>query len=226
MANVLTEISAAELVKRLLAGERDFASTRIAPEKGDIAGQEGFEELNRYLQGQDLRETPIIATEVDWQGIKAPGLFFMSTKMTGANLSGADLRGADLRRCELTGANFRGAQLQRAVLNQGRYMEADFTDAMMPGADFYEANFSKARFQGVDFSGAYTLRANFSEADFTDALLTRATFYRSDLRGAIGLETARDLGTCEFKHTVVTKREREIIEAARQALPLFDLREE
>jgi len=227
MTEVLTEITPGELVKRILAGERDFASTRISPDKGDFSHADGFAEMNAYLAGlTDLRENPILANDIDWSGVRASGLFFMSAKMAGANFRGADLRDADLRRCELTGADFRDAQLRGTVFNQGRLMEADFTGAVMCGADFYEANFSKAKLVNVDAAGAYTLRCNFTEADFSGCQLTGATFYRSDLRGAIGLDTARDLGTCEFKHTIVTRHEREIIEAAMRAQPLFDVRAE
>jgi uncharacterized protein YjbI with pentapeptide repeats len=221
----LTQITPAEFVKKFMSGERDFSNTRM---EGNLARENGFAELNTHVTSiqNDLRDNPILCNGVDWSGLQAPGFVFMSAKMAGANLSGADLSGADLRRGDYSGANFKGATLRWTVLNNGRYMEADFSDADCQGAEFYEANFSKAKFQNVNFAGAYTLRANFGEADFTNSKLIRADFYRSDLRGAIGLETVSDLGTCHFKNTVVTARERDIIEAARNAVPLFDLRTE
>ena len=211
MTNVLTEISAAEMVKRLLDGERDFASTRIASDKGDFSKTEGFEALNRYLPTQDLRENPIIITGADWKGVKAAGLFLNAVKAAGINLEGADLRNADV-----SGTTFVGCRL----------MEADFTDAIMRGVDLYEANLSKGKLVNCDLTRAYTLRLNLGEVDMTNATMTDANLYRSDLRGAIGLETVRDLGTCQFKHTAVTSRERDVILAAMEALPRFDLRTE
>jgi uncharacterized protein YjbI with pentapeptide repeats len=226
MTTTMTEISAEQIVNRILDGERNFAGTKLGPGQGDMARAGRYAEMNDYLRGlQDLRDNPLDCTGADWSGIHAPGLYFFGTKMAGANLTGAYLSGADLRRVDFTGGSLRSADLSWAVLNQGRWIEVDFTRAMMRGADFYEANFSKARFEGVNMAGAYTLRANFSEADFTGVLLTGCTFYRSDLRRATGLDTARDLGTCEFKHTTVTARERETIEAAIDLVPRFIIAE-
>jgi uncharacterized protein YjbI with pentapeptide repeats len=227
MADTLTMISAAELINKILAGERDLSNTKFQPGKADLSAEDGFAELNKYVAGiTDLRENGFTANNIDWAGVRAPGLFLQSVKMPGANLAGADLRGADMRRSDMTGANLTGANLSGIVLNNGRYIGADFSDSDMTGAEFYEANFSKARFLNVNFAVAYTVRANFSEADFTGSELGGANFYRSDLRGAIGLEAAHNLASCAFKATVVTARERDIIEAARSALPLFDLRTE
>jgi uncharacterized protein YjbI with pentapeptide repeats len=226
MADVLTQITAAELVKRILDGERDFASTHIDAEKGDISKQDGFDEMNKYLQAQDLRENPVIATDSDWQGVRASGLFFQMCKLSGANLAGADLQDADFRRADLSGANLRGANVSGATFVGCRLMEADFTDAIMRGVDLYEANLSKGKLVNADIARGYTLRLNLGEVDLTGATMTGASLYRSDLRGAIGLETVRDLATCQFKHTMVTKREKDIIEAAFRAQPLFDVRSE
>jgi uncharacterized protein YjbI with pentapeptide repeats len=226
MADVLTEITAADLVKRILDGERDFANTRMPAAKGDIVSQDGFAELNAYLQGQDLRENPVIATGADWQGVQASGLFFQTCKLAGANLAGADLRDADFRRADLSGANLRGANVSGATFVGCRLMEADFTDAIMRGVDLYEANLSKGKLVNADITRGYTLRLNLGEVDLTGATLTGANLYRSDLRGAIGLDRVRDLGTCQFKHTMVTQREKDVIEAALRSLPMFDVRAE
>jgi uncharacterized protein YjbI with pentapeptide repeats len=226
MTETMTQITSQEIVRRILAGERNLSFTRLAPASGDLAGVRDYAEMNEYLRSlQDLRENPIDATGVDWSGIHAPGLYFFGSKMAGANLTGAFLSNADFRRVDLTGGKLRSADLSWVTFNQGRYMEADFTRATMRGADFYEANFSKARLVDVNLAGAYTLRSNLGEADFTGAILTGATFYRSDLRGVAGLEDTRDLGTCEFKHTVVTSRERDIIEQAISAMPRFEVRD-
>jgi uncharacterized protein YjbI with pentapeptide repeats len=228
MTETMTTITAQELVKRLLDGERDFASTRLAPDQADLAVQDGFAELNKYLAGlQDLRDNPIIATNVDWSGLRAPGLYFLGAKMTGANLSGADLRDADIRRADLSGgANFRGANVSGAVFIGSRLMESDFSGATMRGTDLYEANLAGANLSNADLTGAFMLRLNLTDADFTGAKITSVTFYRADLRRARGLDTVQDLATCQFKHTTVNTRERDIIEAAFKALPRFEVRED
>ena len=168
----MTSISAADVVRRILAGERDFASTRIAAADGDFAAQSDYAEMNRYLAGlTDLRDNPILLNGIDWSGVRAPGIYLLGAKMAGANFQGADLRDADLRRSDLSGANFRGANV-------------------------------------------------------SGSKITNAMFYRSDLRGIVGLDTTRDLGTCQFKHTMVTSKEKGIIEAALNARPLFEVRDE
>lgn len=222
----LTTLTADELIRRILGGERDFRATQIPADKANLAAADGYAEMNAYLLTQDLRDQPIDAQGVEWRGLQAPGLYFLGSRMAGADLSGGNLAGADLRRADFTGGRLRDADLRRAVFNQGRYIETDFTGAVMCGSDFYEANFSKAQLIDVDLAGAYTLRSNLSGADFTGSQLTRATFYRSDLRGAKGLASTRDLGTCEFRNTIVTQEERRIIEQAIDSLPRFDVRSE
>jgi uncharacterized protein YjbI with pentapeptide repeats len=223
----MTSISAADFVKRVLGGERNFESTQISASQGDFSSQSDYAEMNRYLAGlTDLRENPIVLSNIDWRGVKAPGLYLLGAKMAGANFEGADLRDADLRRSDLSGANFRGANVSGAVFIGARLMEADFDGATMLGSDLYEANISKGKLTNCDLTGAWLLRLNLGGADLTGSKITNAMFYRSDLRGVVGLDTTRDLGTCQFKHTMVTSREKGIIEAALNARPLFELRDE
>ena len=227
MTEVLTQITAGELVRRLLQGERDFSRTRLAAGDADLSAAEGYAEMNAYLQGlQDLRENPITAAGADWRGIRAPGLYFLGARMSGVDLRGADLRDADIRRADLSGANLQGADVSGAVFIGTRLMESDFSGATMLGVDLYEANLSRGILRDADITNGYLLRLNLSEVDLTNAKLTNVELYRSDLRRAIGLETVRDLGTCHFKHTIVTQRERDIIEQAFRALPRFDMRAE
>ena len=94
MVETLTPVSLGELVKRLMAGERDFSATRIPADDNSLETQEGFAELNRYLQEQDLRAEPILAERADWSGLKARGAFLAFSKLAGINLS----RGRPARR--------------------------------------------------------------------------------------------------------------------------------
>lgn len=79
--------------------------------------------------------------------------------------------------------------------------------------------------RNADLTGARVIRLTLQGADLTGARLTNVDFYRADLRGVVGLEAAHDLATVRLYQTIVTPRERELIEAAFRAQPWFDVRE-
>jgi uncharacterized protein YjbI with pentapeptide repeats len=218
-------IGGRELIRRILAGERDFSGTRLRPEEANLAALEGYQELLAYLQTQDLRAAPLVAERVDWRFLSAPGLVCQAARLAGADLSGAVLRGADLRRADLTGACLRDADLTHALLTHQRLQEADLSGARLAGADLYEANLTGAVLRNADLTGARVIRLTLQGADLTGARLTNVDFYRADLRGVVGLEAAHDLATVRLYQTIVTPRERELIEAAFRAQPWFDVRE-
>src|SRR5437667_12469806 len=116
-----TALTAAELARRILAGERDFSGTTLGADN-DLWSLAEYDEMLAYLRGQDLRNSPVIAEGADWRGLTAPGLFFQAAKLSGANLSGANLQRADLRRAQLPGANLGGADLSGATLIVARLM--------------------------------------------------------------------------------------------------------
>ncbi|MPZ13737.1 MAG: hypothetical protein GEU73_04825 [Chloroflexi bacterium] len=225
MAETHVELTLEELARRLMDGERDFSSTRLAP-GSDLGSTDRYAELLDYLRGQDLRATPVIGERADWRGIRAPSLYLQSARLAGAELTGADLRGADLRRSDLTGATLAGADLSEATLIGSRLMNAVLQEAVMRETDVYEANLTNSVLRGADLSRAFLLRLSLRGADLTDATLSGADLYRADLRGAIGLGRARDLGTARFHQTVVTPAERELIEATIRSRRLFDVRDE
>lgn len=219
------ELGAGELIHRILAGERDFAATRIAPGQA-LDEEDAYAEFLAYLRKQDLRASPVIAERADWRGLKARGLFLQSGRFAGANLSGADLSGADLRRSDFTGATFEGTSLNEAELTHSRFIEANLSQALLRSADFYEANLTGAILRGADLSGAFLVRLSLQGADLTEATLSGADMYRVDLRGVIGMESARDLARARLHRAIVTARERDVVEAALRRLPRFELRDE
>lgn len=225
MTDALTLIGGRELIRRILAGERDFSGTRLRPEEANLAALEGYQELLAYLRAQDLRTTPLSAERADWRFLGAPGLFCQAARLAGADLSGAVLRGADLRRADLTGARLRDADLTHALLTHQRLHGADLTGARLNGADLYEANLTDAVLRNADLTGARVIRLTLQGADLTGARLTNADLYRADLRGVRGLEATHDLATVRLYQTIVTARERGLIEAALRAQPWFDVRE-
>ena len=83
-------------VNKLLGGERDFSKIQL-PKGYDLAGYEGFSDLQRYLKEQDLRRNPVIIGDSSLVRLQAPGLYLPYVQGRGADLGGADLWGADLR---------------------------------------------------------------------------------------------------------------------------------
>jgi uncharacterized protein YjbI with pentapeptide repeats len=220
----MAELAVDEFVRKVLSGERDFTNTRLAPDT-DLSKTDAYPELVTYLQGQDLRNSPVIAEGADWRGLRAPRLV-ITAKLAGANLSGADLRDAEVTRSDLSGAALDGADLRGANLSVSRCMKANLTGALLQRADLYEVNFGDALLRGVDLTGAIALKVGLRGTDLTDAIFTDVDLYRADLRGAIGLDATRDLGSAHFHHTIVTPREHAIVNGFLQARPLFDIKEE
>jgi uncharacterized protein YjbI with pentapeptide repeats len=224
MAERLTELTVDEFVRKVLAGERDFTNTSLAPDT-DLAKNEAYPELVAYLQEQDLRNSPVVADGADWRGLRAPRLM-ITAKLAGANLTGADLRDAEVTRSDLSGASLEGADLRGANLSVSRCMKANLTGARLQRADLYEVNFGDALLRNVDLTGAIALKVALRGTDLTDAIFTDVDLYRADLRGALGLESTVDLGSAHFHHTIVTPREHAIVNGFLQARPLFDIKEE
>ena len=102
-------------VNKLLGGERDFSKIQL-PKGYDLAGYEGFSDLQRYLKEQDLRRNPVIIGDSSLVRLQAPGLYLPYVQGRGADLGGADLRRADLRGADLWGADLGGADLWGADL--------------------------------------------------------------------------------------------------------------
>jgi uncharacterized protein YjbI with pentapeptide repeats len=220
----MTEITSAELVRRILDGERDFSRTRLVADNLDEA--DGYKEMLASLREQDLRANPLTFEGADWRGVRALGLFWERTRMSGIDLSGADLRDANLRGVDLQRANLQRANLSGSTFVVARLGGANFRNALLRGADMYECNATDAVLQRVDLTGAQLPRATFRGVDLTGAVLTNVNFYKTDLREVRGLVNTRDLGTCTYFRTVVTPTEHEAIWAAISAQPLFDLRED
>ncbi len=226
MTDTFKSISGRELIRRILDGERDFSRTRLSTTEAPLHEQEGFHEMAGYLQKQDLRNEPVIAEAADWRGLRAPGLFFPSTRFAGADLSGADLRNSDLRRAVFNEAKLQQTNLEGAIIIHGRFMNTDLSGANMRGADMYEAKFTGTVLRGTDLTFAQMPRIGLDGGDLTGAAVGGANLYRSDLRGVTGLDSVRDLGRASFHQTVVTRKQMETIEKAFRSLAYFDVRDD
>ena len=142
-------------VNKLLGGERDFSKIQL-PKGYDLAGYEGFSDLQRYLKEQDLRRNPVIIGDSSLVRLQAPGLYLPYVQGRGADLGGADLRRADLR-----GADLWGADLRRAGLR---------------GADLGGADLGGADLRGADLRGVGDLKTtlNLCDAIFRNTIVTEA----------------------------------------------------
>ena len=120
MAIQLKYMEGKEFVRQALSGERDFSKTRL--EEGfDLSGYESFDELQKYLKNQNLKENPFAIDYSQLKGVKAIGIYLPYVRgwvadLKGAHLRGADLGGADLGRADLWGADLKGAHLWGADL--------------------------------------------------------------------------------------------------------------
>jgi len=142
-------------VNKLLGGERDFSKIQL-PKGYDLAGYEGFSDLQRYLKEQDLRRNPVIIGDSSLVRLQAPGLYLPYVQGRGADLWGADLGGADLWGADLGGADLGGAGLGGAGLW---------------GADLWGADLWGADLRGV---GDLKTTLNLCDAIFRNTIVTEA----------------------------------------------------
>ena len=149
------QMNGPNFVNKLLGGERDFSKIQL-PKGYDLAGYEGFSDLQRYLKEQDLRRNPVIIGDSSLVRLQAPGLYLPYVQGRGADLGGADLRRADLRGADLWGADLRGADLWGADLG---------------GADLWGADLGGADLRGV---GDLKTTLNLCDAIFRNTIVTEA----------------------------------------------------
>jgi uncharacterized protein YjbI with pentapeptide repeats len=225
MTETLISITGRELIRRILDGERDFSRTRLTPSTS-LHKEEAFQEMNAYLQRQDLRTAPIIAEGADWRGLCAPGLFLQSARLAGADLSGANLSASDLRRALFNDAKLIDANLESAIMIHCRFVQTDLTGANMRGADMYEAKINGAALRNTDLTFAHMPRVAFESGDLTGAAVGGVNFYRADLRRVFGLDSVRDLGRALFHHTAITRNQFAAIQLAMNSMQRFDVRDD
>jgi len=151
MAIQLKYMEGKEFVRQALSGERDFSKTRL--EEGfDLSGYESFDELQKYLKNQNLKENPFAIDYSQLKGVKAIGIYLPYVRgwvadlkgahLRGADLGGADLEGADLGRANLWGADLKGAHLGRADLGGADLKAVKNLDEVL---NLGEANFCRTR---------------------------------------------------------------------------------
>ncbi|MGB3694165.1 MAG: pentapeptide repeat-containing protein [Spirulinaceae cyanobacterium] len=109
------------LIKRYVAGERDFRQVNLSGETMSWV----------YLKNADLQEANLQGTILEGANLTNTNL--RSTNLSSINLMAADLAGADLTQANLCAANLREADLQGADLTGANLTDADLTDANLRG---------------------------------------------------------------------------------------------
>ena len=157
-----------EFVGKLLEGERSFIGIKL-PKGYNLAGHEGYDELLKYLEKQNLRENPVTIDGSLLIGLQAPDLYLPYVQGMRADLGGANLGGANLGRANLGRANLREANLGRANLGRANLERAD-----LGKANLWEANLERADLGKADLRGVINLNTTLylGDAVFRDTVVT------------------------------------------------------
>lgn len=181
MVKKLKKIKAAEFIKKILAGERDFSGIEL-PQETKL-NSEQTKILNAYLKSQDLKSNPIILRgSCLWKFNTIKGIYLPFTDFGEASVQYSDLFEADLE-----SANFRKAELE--------------------GTDFSYADLSNANFEHARLSEAVFKHSCLRGANFNLAYIIGANFKRADLRDAKNLDRALEIEEAYFKQTTVSKKD-------------------
>lgn len=144
---------AGELLKRYMAGDRNFQSC-------DLRGIQ--------LAGANLPDANLIGALLN--GADLQDALLDGIKLVIADLSQAQLSGASLKKAKLMGAILRDAQLNRADLSRADLSDADLRNAQLVRTKLVGTNLSAADLSSADLTGA-----NLEGADLSDVNLTGAT---------------------------------------------------
>lgn len=205
-----------ELVRKILAGERDFSGIEL--EKGfNLNAHPAFKELQVYLQKRsfpvnpdvaavearnpdfyrkicpNLFENPLIFEYASIRGLIAGGLNLPSIRGRNADFSGSSFRNGDISCSDLTFSDLSKCDLENTSLRYVGAISASFEDGNLTGADVY----------GIDFY--------------------RANLRNTQMRNARNLEQATNLGYAIFDGTRVTPREMAAITEARGRIEMFKI---
>ncbi len=119
--------SAAELIARYKAGERDFRDAKLR-----LADLEDC-----VLEGANLDDADLTGAWL--QGVVLKGAYLRDARLNNANLKRTILDGADLSHCDCTdmnafGASLRSTTMHGAILDGARLFDADWSSAKLDGA--------------------------------------------------------------------------------------------
>ncbi len=162
----------------------------------------------------------ILKGERDFSGIKLE---------RGFNLSGYDgfaemndyLKNQDLSQnpVQINDSDFSYVKANGIYLPLTQGVRANLNRANLNRANLNRANLNRANLYGANLYGA-----NLDGANLNRANLSRANLDGANLNRVMNLERAIYLEYAHFLNTIVTEKEKKIIEKARESIKLFDVR--
>tara|TARA_Y100000310_G_C20650000_1_gene798833 strand:- start:189 stop:803 length:615 start_codon:yes stop_codon:yes gene_type:complete len=204
MANGLKKMTGDEFIEKILVGERDFRGIYLS--NYDFANSS----LRAYLESQYSAKEPLNIEDSYFRNIWADNLNLSCINGMNSDFSDVHLKGSNL-----INSNFRGSQFNNVSFVGAHLIEADLSNSI--GARSY--------FKGCSFIKSNLKSTNLKNACFKGSSFYYANLYKTDLRGIKGLESVQGLDFAHFLKTIVTEREKEIIENAIRKAKRFDFRE-
>jgi uncharacterized protein YjbI with pentapeptide repeats len=151
----------------------DFSGADLTKARFQRANLPDADFSDATLEEADFRLAQIPRADLD--GVKAAGIVFQRSDMTGASASGG---------ANFTGGNFTGARAAGAVFGEALLDRTDFSRAILVRAQFSDASLREAVFDRADLTAASFDGAVLHKAVLTNANLLRAGFEQADLTEA------------------------------------------
>ncbi len=211
-------MSGAELVKKLLNGERDFRRI-VLEERFNLEGYERKGELKNYLGDNcnDFKNKPILLDNSLLRGLRATRINIHHINGPNADFSEAYINSADFPSAHMPGANFYGANLNGTFFAGSNLENAVFSEASLHHVNFYRANLKNSRMVHANLLGAVLNKADLEGADVNSASFNSTSLLDTKIEKTIGLYSAH------FLNTYVTEKEKEIIERTFEYRKMFTL---
>lgn len=154
--------------------ERQFSGVTLKIKKGEVNldAHSLYIKLQDYLKRERalgvLKQSPVKIAASNVEDLSANGLFIPYLFLHSSSIMGSSFKESYLEFCEF---------------GESYFEKVDFT-----GAYFREAKLKDLFFRSVDFE----------DVNFTDAYFNGVRFFRCNFKNVQGLETVKNLETCEF----------------------------
>ncbi len=150
----LIRVRGEEFIRKILVGERDFSGIALE-DNFDLSGSDSFDEMQRYLQSQNLKEQPLHIEGSRFRQIKASGVYLPYTIGHGADFFGSVLRRVNLVRGRFNGTDFDFADFAYANLEKVDFsVFYGFSAGDTVHTRLWKANLQGSNIKGTDFEGA------------------------------------------------------------------------
>ena len=155
-----------ELIKRLMAGERDFSHIELEPEF-DFTKHDSYGELKKYLHSRNLKDEPLILIQGSLVGANLSGLVLPYTKAYNA----------DMRRVKVMHGTWYHSIFHGTDLSHGKWLNTD-----LRCIDVYDALISHTHFEKSDLRDILNLRLgkHIETANFRQARLNQSDILAID----------------------------------------------